>query len=525
MKGFFVKTRFIILLQAALLALLVSCQQTSDTPLVSSNPKFLGTATLTFGANETESTIESQTLVNGISFEVLGRSVIDANGERYTTLTLEVINGSNQDLDNLGLFALARDYTVAGTALTNVRDAAGNPITNPDVVRAVRPSHTVALRNGQVEIVANEADFQGYLPAEVSQVQADADAVADDITVLNYGYAVRNTNGTRAIPAGTSGIVSFTVRFPFDPDSPLGSPFRFSMPVAFVDMPQTRFTRGLDESNQDFTARIQSYYAPDAVPEQTELLLIGEPSTPLTIGATLTINDLTLFTETSEPDEPDLATFEDELGMVVRVDRENRQLAATFVDDDNRGSRLRVVPQANTQYFVEGIAVSAEVFWQLLKSVSTSRFTSATVIVSGQQINDIVVVADRLVLSEGNEYRALRSSYLFVDILGVSVNSATDVKVNLELCTNIDSPRIYELSAVEVVRLGSDFTIDITIRAPQGGLGFNEAVPIPTFPPPSCITPSVFAIPLGLDEPLASGDYNVIISGFNNNQPTSFVVP
>ncbi len=513
------KARFIVLLQAISLVLLASCQQPSDVP-VASSPKFLGTATLTFGASETESAIESQALVNGIRFEVLGRSVIDANGERYMTLTLEVINGSNQDLDNLSLFALARDYTVAGTALTNVRDAAGNSITNPEVVRSVRPSHTVTLRNGQVEIVASEADFQGYLPAEVAQVQVDADAVADDITVLNYGYAVRNTNGNKIIPAGARGIVNFTVRFPFDPDSPLGSPFRFSMPVAFVDMLQTRFTRGLDESNQDFTARVQSYYAPNAVPQDTELLLIGEPSTPLTIGTTLTVDDLRLFAEAVKPD---LATFEDELGMVVRVDRANRQLAATFVDDDNRGSRLRVVPQANTQYFVEDEAVAEDTFWQQLKDVS--RFTSDTVIVSGQQINDIVVVADRLTLTEAYDYRSLAGSYLFVDVLGASVNSVTDVKVNLELCTNIDSPRIYELSAVEEVRLGSDFTIDITIRAPQGGLGFNEAVPIPTFPPPSCITPSVFAIPLDLDEPLASGDYSVIINDINNNQPVSFAVP
>jgi hypothetical protein len=220
--------------------------------------------------------------------------------------------------------------------------------------------------------------------------------------------------------------------------------------------------------------------------------------------------------------------------MVVRVDRENRQLAATFVDDDNRGSRLRVVPQADTQYFVEDEVVSAEVFWQQLKDVPEFVFTSDTVIVSGQQINDIVVVADRLALTRTYGYRVLENSYLYADILGVSVNSATDVKVNVAFCTNVDSPRIYELSAVEEVRSGGNFTMEITIRATRGGLGFNEAVPIPTFPMPRCLTPSVLAIPLGLDEPLASGDYNVIIpgatgipgtTGSNNNPSASFVVP
>jgi hypothetical protein len=455
--------------------------------------------------------------VNGISFEVLGRSVIDVDGERYTTLSLKVVNGSNQNLNNLSLFALARDYTVAGTALTNVRDAAGNPITNPEVVRAVRPSHTVTLRNGQAEIVASEADFQGYLPTEVSQVQADADEVADDITVLNYGYAVRNTNGNRAIPAGESGIVSFTVRFPFDPDSPLGSPFRFSMPVAFVDMPQTRFTRGWDESNQNFTARIQSYYAPNAVPQDTELLLIGEPSAPLTIGTTLTVADLRLFVEATEPD---LATFEDELGMVVRVDRDNRVLAATFVDEDNRGRRLRVVPQANTQYFVEDEAVSEEVFWQQLKDVPEFVLNSDTVIVTGQQVNEIVVVADKLVFTDVYDYSPFNPRGTISMVTDVIVNSSTDIDIELEL--GFFGPTVdtddFSLSRITQTREGEHFDIDIDLRSTFVPTGID----LPTGPPTNFYKTLVFLFPLDLSVPLDSGSYTIDIGGA---LPAMFVVP
>jgi hypothetical protein len=484
-----------------LLVLLLSACQTDglDMPAASDDVTLLGFADIRMTPDAvTSEVITSQALVNGISFEVLGRSVIDVDGERYMTLTLEVINGSNQDLDNLSLFALARDYTVAGTALTNVRDAAGNPISNPDVVRSVRPSHTVTLRNGQTQIVASEADFQGYLPTEVAQVQADADAVADDITVLNYGYAVRNTNDTRAIPAGASGIVSFTVRFPFDPDSPLGSPFRFSMPVAFVDMPQTRFTRGWDESNQDFTARVQSYYAPNAVPQDTELLLIGEPSTPLTIGTTLTVDVLTLFTGTATP----LPTLEDAIGRIKRVDQENRVLAAAFVDEDNRGRRLRIVPQGDTQYFIESQAVTAEEFWQ------DGVLAHNSVIVTGSQINDVVVEAQEMTLSRAYIYRDVNRGFNASNT-NIDVRSSSDVLVDITTCTG-DTDTLGE---VDQGRVDDTFYIK--------SIAIREFA----FPSIPFCTPRSFLIPLSIDAPLTSGEYMLTMGTGQFAEVFTFEIP
>ncbi|MEM6431985.1 MAG: hypothetical protein AAF708_22290 [Deinococcota bacterium] len=486
-----------------LLVVLASCSQVEDIGAgvdAGFDNDILGTATLTFTAGDEPSTVESQALVNGIGLSVLGRTVIDTNGERYMSLSLEVVNGSGQNLDNLNLIAIARDYTVAGTALTGVRDAAGNPITNPEVVRAVRPAHTVTLRNGQLQQVPEESDFQGYLPAEVAQVQTDADAVADDITVLEYGYVVRNTNGTRTIPAGESGIVSFTVRFPFDPDAPLGSPFRFSLTIALVNSPVTRFTRGWDETSQAFQDRVEAYYAPAPVPATTELLLVGEPNTPLTIGTTFTTPELQRFVDTPTTTLP---TFEGELGRIKRVDQANRVLAAAFVDDDNRGSRLRIVPQANTQYFLQSQGVNefspvtADEFWEVAQQYST-------VIVTGSQINDVVVEAQEMTLS---------SLYFYdnnVSITDIDVRSASEVLVNMTACFSFGRT----LDEVDQGRVSDSFYIrSIAMREPFG--------------PPTILfcTFSPFSVPLPIDELLESGEYTLTIGTGQFIEDVTFVIP
>jgi hypothetical protein len=481
-----------------LLVFLASCSQVGE---VGVDSDILGTATLNFSAGNEPSTIESQALVNGISFNVLGRTVIDTDGERYMSLSLEVVNGSGQNLDNLNLIAIARDYTVAGTALTGVRDAAGNPITNPDVVRAVRPAHTVTLRNGQLQQVPEESDFQGYLPAEVAQVQVDADAVADDIAVLEYGYVVRNTNGTRAIPAGESGMVSFTVRFPFDQDAPLGSPFRFSMTIVLVNSPITRFTRGLNETSQAFQDRVEAYYAPNPVPTTTELLLVGEPSTPLTVGTTLTTLELVRFTGTATA----LPTFEDELGRIKRVDQANRILAAAFVDDNNQGSRLRIVPQANTQYFLQSQGanefspVTADEFWQVSQQYST-------IIVTGSQINDVVIEAQEMTLSSFYLYRNAGVSVTSIDVL-----SASEVLVDITVC--VSSGEV--LSEVDQGRVDNSFYIrSIALREPVAPVGI-----------PFCSDES-FSIPLPIDgEPLEPGEYVLTVNTGQFAEDITFTIP
>jgi hypothetical protein len=217
--------------------------------------------------------VSVQALVPGLSFAVIDRSFVDGDGIRVQEIVYEVDNTSDRDLSNLTLYAVATPNTLAGTNVSNLRDALGDVITNPDMAPSI-----VSVHGSD----ADNKDMQAFVEADKTRVKGLLDEMYPDnsFSVLSRGFVASNVTGQgdRAIAVGEKGVVTIAVQYPFDPENPAGYPNSFVLTFAFVDEDITRVTQGDDESNEAFVNRVTSTFNP--LPQNLEVVVSDSQNPP-----------------------------------------------------------------------------------------------------------------------------------------------------------------------------------------------------------------------------------------------------
>ena len=273
--------------------LLVACQQSTLTPEPIPAPALpLGLVEVNF-----KDEVSAQALINdGLRFSNPSSSFEALNGLCYLSTSFNVTNNTGTILNNLSLVAINRASSVAGTAISNLRSAAGNPVTDEAIYRSIQPSNRVVNVNGQPQVVAGAADFQVFLPSEVTSIQQDVSAVASDAVVLEYGYVARNQAGRRILANGETGNITIAVQYPCATSIAGGTPFSFTMTFAFVDIETPRFTKGPNESVAELEQRIINAYGATMIPADLEILVVGSNNDTPLIGNLIRVNNFATFT-------------------------------------------------------------------------------------------------------------------------------------------------------------------------------------------------------------------------------------
>jgi hypothetical protein len=247
-------------------------------------------------------TLVSQALINnGLRFDSPSTSFEALNNICYLSTTYNVTNNTGRNLANLSLVAINRTNNAAGTAISGLRGAAGNVVTNPAIYRSIRPSHRVIALGNQPEVVAGAADFQVFAPTEVSSLQTEVSAVAGDAVVLEYGYVARNRQGGRVLRNGDMGTVTLAVQYPCETGITGGTPFSFAMTFAFTDVSIPRFTRGPNETLAELEQRIINSYGATAIPANLEILLVGNDTEQPLFGNLIRVSDFERIADIALP--------------------------------------------------------------------------------------------------------------------------------------------------------------------------------------------------------------------------------
>ncbi|MEM6430742.1 MAG: hypothetical protein AAF708_15995 [Deinococcota bacterium] len=278
-----------------LMVLLLSACQQQVAPLVQPTTVPLGLVEVDFNDE-----VSAQALITeGLQFANPSTSFEAINNICYLSTSFAVTNTTGVALNNLTLIAIHRSSSnTAGTAIANLRSAVGNSVSDEAIYRAFEPANRVVGVNGQVQVVADAADFQTFLPAELANLEAELQTLAADATLLEYGFVARNAAGGRRIDNGETGSITIAVQYPCATSIAGGTPFRFSMTFALTDVATPRFTRGPNETTAALEQRIINAYGASAIPANLEIMLIGSDSDVPTFGNLLRVNDIA--TNTSE---------------------------------------------------------------------------------------------------------------------------------------------------------------------------------------------------------------------------------
>ena len=241
-----------LLVFLALILLLTACGRSRPTPPApapDASPRVLGQVDVTFqvdpasGELSTSSShLSTQATTQAFSFAPLSKGLTDKDGVRYLYGTFKVGNTSSNRVNNLSFYALNTAQSIAGTAISELRDANNQAVTEASYARSILPTHRVEDNSGRLVIKADEADFQGFSAAQVAEVQREL-AFG---TLLEYGYSVHNSAGGQGLVAGEEGVVSFAIKFPYNPAQSASFPFSFTLSFAVVEGP-SQVTRSAEE--------------------------------------------------------------------------------------------------------------------------------------------------------------------------------------------------------------------------------------------------------------------------------------
>ena len=238
----------------SLVLLLVACGRSrppQPIPTPDASPRVLGQVDVTFQVDPASgelstsaSHLAAQATTNAFSFAPLSKGLTDKDGVRYLYGTFKVGNTSNTKMNNLSFYALSTSQSIAGTAISELRDANNQPVNEASYARSILPTHRMSDNSGRLVVKADEADFQGFSAAQVQGVQSELSFG----TLLEYGYSVHNSAGAQALVAGEEGVVSFAIKFPYNPSQSASFPFSFTLSFAAVANGPSQVTRSAEEN-------------------------------------------------------------------------------------------------------------------------------------------------------------------------------------------------------------------------------------------------------------------------------------
>ena len=177
----------------------------------------------------------------------------DQNKVRYVKAVLFLKNTSALTLNNLSLQALSLSSgggfdTLGGTGIANLRDAAGNAITDPSIARGMQPTHGITVGLGGAKVAQDLAQLQAYTPDETAQVQALYNTFGSGGAgkVLGYGYTASSNVGSRSIVSGSTAQVALAYRLPLNLPR-TQNPWSLSLYFVVTTDTETSVTQSLEE--------------------------------------------------------------------------------------------------------------------------------------------------------------------------------------------------------------------------------------------------------------------------------------
>jgi uncharacterized delta-60 repeat protein len=182
----------------------------------------------------------------------------EASGTRYVRAVLRLNNNTDFNLNNLTLYALSLSGTgsfdtLGGTAVSNLRDAAGNSITDPLIARAMQPTHGMQTGLGGVSVARDWAQLQAFSVSEMAQAQTlyNANVSGGTGKVLGYGFVTSNSTGGRSIRTSrittdSIGQVALAYRLPLRTPR-AQNPWSLSLYFVLATDTETSITQSLEE--------------------------------------------------------------------------------------------------------------------------------------------------------------------------------------------------------------------------------------------------------------------------------------
>ena len=182
----------------------------------------------------------------------------EASGTRYVRAVLRLNNNTDFTLDNLTLYALSLSGTgsfdtLGGTAISNLRDAAGNSVTDPAIARAMQPTHGMRTGLGGVRVAPDWAQLQAFSLTEMAQAQTlySANVSGGSGKVLGYGFVAANSTGGRGIrpsriTSDSIGQVALAYRLPLRTPR-AQNPWSLSLYFMVTTDTETSVTQSLEE--------------------------------------------------------------------------------------------------------------------------------------------------------------------------------------------------------------------------------------------------------------------------------------
>jgi len=174
---------------------------------------------------------------------------------RFVKATYAVVNNTTSVFKNLSLMAYVyAPETLGSTALLRLFSAAGNPISDSSIARAMKPTHGMSYDSvaQKSSVVANQADFQVFDDTETSALETQGRALVPPVLtssdkLLPYGFTVRGGDTSRTLAAGANGVVTVAFKLPNQSASDATKPRRFSIAYLLADSPTLRVTRSTEE--------------------------------------------------------------------------------------------------------------------------------------------------------------------------------------------------------------------------------------------------------------------------------------
>lgn len=288
----FVRRSFFKFTPLALVALLLgACMQSPSAPPAAppqGTSTLLGEVEVRFdqdpnGVLQASALSTQGALLGDLTLRNLSKGVTDKDGTRYLYATFEVTNPQSSSLSNLTFYALNRPDALGGTAVHQLRAMNNSAISSATLARSILPTHRMEDDSGTLRVKASEADFQAFSAAEASAVQNQGNLTADGKTVLEYGFVARNSAGKRPIAADGKALVTFAVKYPYNPTSTTTYPFSFTLAFAAVDESITRVTRSAEEA----TSSVTDACARAAAVNASEVVALGSVPTSVPSGCTV----------------------------------------------------------------------------------------------------------------------------------------------------------------------------------------------------------------------------------------------
>ncbi|UQN09407.1 hypothetical protein [Deinococcus sp. QL22] len=214
------------------------------------------------------------------------QSTVDFGGKRYMQATFPVTNNCTTSLQNLTYVAVRRlgsNATLGDSAITAMNTFGGTAAA-VSLATQILPTQPMYGSRTTLKVDQTTAGLQVFDDAaggELDALQAQVDASGTTYDLLPYGFVTTTTSGSRVIPVGGTGEVTFALSVPIQATAN-EDVFSFRLLVSAASNIVTSVTQGLEEQDAAGKAAVELRAA--ALPGAEVRTLLGPALTPATIA-------------------------------------------------------------------------------------------------------------------------------------------------------------------------------------------------------------------------------------------------